>query len=390
MTDMNPVSTPPGLIDRAKSILLKPKSEWEVIDAEPASIGSIFIGYAMILAAIPPLAGLIGGQMFGYGALGISFRPSLVGAVGSAIAQYVFSLIGLFVLAWLINMLAPRFGGQKDMVKAVKVAAYSATASWLAGIFLLLPMLGILSILGLYSLYLLYLGLPRLMRAQADKAMPYTIVTIVAAILLSLLAGAVAAPFSRFAAPSVGDSAVDGQMTIPGVGTVDLGKLDAAGKKMEEAARKMEDAAKTGAPTVTLSPSALQALLPERIGRFERTEIESAGMAGGAQASARYQAGDDDMKVEIIDMAAMGAMTGIGAAFNVQSNRETATGYERTQTVDGQLVNESWDKESRDGKYATSIANRFMLSASGTVANIDELKSAVQTIGPEKLAAMAQ
>ena len=70
--------------------------------------------------------------------------------------------------------------------------------------------------------------------------------------------------------------------------------------------REYEDAAKTGAPTVTLSPSALQALLPERIGRFERTEIESAGMAGGAQASARYQAGDDDMKVEIIDMAAMG------------------------------------------------------------------------------------
>ena len=61
MTDMNPVSTPPGLIDRAKSILLKPKSEWEVIDAEPASVGSIFIGYAMILAAIPPLAGLVGG-----------------------------------------------------------------------------------------------------------------------------------------------------------------------------------------------------------------------------------------------------------------------------------------------------------------------------------------
>jgi len=78
-------------------------------------------------------------------------------------------------------------------------------------------------------------------------------------------------------------------MTIPGVGTVDLGKLDAAGKKREEAARKMEDAAKTGAPAVALSPSALQALLPERIGRFERTEIESAGMAGGAQASARIR-----------------------------------------------------------------------------------------------------
>lgn len=390
MTDMNPLSTPPKLIDRAKNILARPRPEWDVIDTEPGSVGSIFTSYAMILAAIPPLAGLIGGQIFGHGALGITYRPSLTAAIGGAVAHYVLSLVGLFVLAWLINMLAPRFGGQKDSLKAFKVAAYAGTAGWLAGIFMLLPMLGVLGLLGLYSFYLLYLGLPRLMRVPTDRAMPYTIVTIVAAALLFILAGALTAPFARLASPTMADGTMEGEMSIPGVGTVDLGKLEAAGKKMEEATRKMEEATKPGAAAVALAPSALQALLPDRIGRFERIEIESAGMAGGAQASARYRAGEDDMKVEIIDMAAMGAMAGIGAAFNVQSNRETATGYDRTKTIDGRLVSESWDRESRDGKYATSIGNRFMLSASGTVASIDELKAAVDAVGPDKLTAMAQ
>ena len=76
MTDMNPVSTPPGLIDRAKSILIKPKSEWEVIDAEPASIGSIFIGYFFNLG--------IGGCFGSSGSVGKRF------VVSGNLSGYVF------------------------------------------------------------------------------------------------------------------------------------------------------------------------------------------------------------------------------------------------------------------------------------------------------------
>jgi hypothetical protein len=75
------------------------------------------------------------------------------------------------------------------------VAAYSSTASWLAGIFGLVPALSWLGILGLYSLYLLYLGLPVLMKAPKEKALMYTVIVTFSAIILFLVTGLVAATF---------------------------------------------------------------------------------------------------------------------------------------------------------------------------------------------------
>ncbi len=106
-------------------------------------------------------------------------------------SQFVLALAGTFVLALIIDGLAPTFGGQKNQVQALKVAAYSSTASWVAGIFMILPTLGWLGILGLYSLYLLYLGLPRVMKAPQDKAMGYTVIVIVCAIVLYVVIGAI-------------------------------------------------------------------------------------------------------------------------------------------------------------------------------------------------------
>jgi hypothetical protein len=50
-------------------------------------------------------------------------------------------------------------------------------------------MLGLLA--GLYGLYILYLGLPRLMRVTEDKAVGYTVVVIVAYIVLFFVFAAI-------------------------------------------------------------------------------------------------------------------------------------------------------------------------------------------------------
>jgi hypothetical protein len=101
----------------------------------------------------------------------------------------------VYVLALIIDALAPNFGGVSNQVQALKVAAYSSTASWVAGIFGLIPPLSWLGVLGLYSLYLLYLGLPILMKSPPDKAAGYTGVVIIAAIVLFLVIGLVAGTF---------------------------------------------------------------------------------------------------------------------------------------------------------------------------------------------------
>jgi Yip1 domain len=192
-----------NLVDRVKNILLTPKTEWPVIEAEQTDIKSLYVGYIMILAAIPAIAGIIGSMLFG-GMMGaVAGRAGLgVGlgggfAIAHGIAQYVVALIVIFVFAFIVDALAPSFGGQKSQINALKLVAYSATAGWVASIATIIPVLGwIVAIVGsLYGIYLLYLGLPVLMKCPEDKSVIYLIVSVVIYIVLywvfmSLILGA--------------------------------------------------------------------------------------------------------------------------------------------------------------------------------------------------------
>ena len=179
-----------SLVNRAKGILLNPKAEWPVIDTEPATVGSLYTGYIIPLAAIPAIASFVGLSVIGISVLGFSLRVPAGTALTSAAVQYALSLAGTFVLALIIDALAPSFGGQKNQVQALKVAAYASTASWVAGLFLLLPSLAILAAIGgLYSLFLIFLGLPVVMKAPQDKAVGYTVVVIVVAVVLYFVIG---------------------------------------------------------------------------------------------------------------------------------------------------------------------------------------------------------
>lgn len=180
------------LVGRVKAILMTPKTEWPVIATETATVGSLYTGYVIPLAAIPAVSALIGYSVIGVSFLGGAIKLPMSWSLQYAAVTYAFSLVAVYVLALIIDALAPSFGGQKSPIQALKVAAYSSTASWVAGIFLLIPSLGILQILGLYSLVLLFLGLPVLMKAPEDKAVGYTAVVAIAAVVLWVVIGAVA------------------------------------------------------------------------------------------------------------------------------------------------------------------------------------------------------
>jgi hypothetical protein len=195
-----------NLIERVKRILLSPKSEWEVIDAEQTTAAQLYTGYIAPLAAIGPVAQFIGFSLFGISLPGPNYRVPIGAGLTSAIVSFVLSLGGTYVLALIIDALAPTFNGQRNQVQALKVAAYSSTAYWLAGIFALLPGLWILGLLGLYSVYLLYLGLPVLMKTPRNRALVYTGVVIIAAIVLGILISTLAnlflnVPGSRMTMP---------------------------------------------------------------------------------------------------------------------------------------------------------------------------------------------
>ena len=74
----------------------------------------------------------------------------------------------------------------------MKVAVFSWTPSWIAGILIIIPALSPITILlSLYSLYIFYLGLPILMDTPQDKALGYFVVTILLSIVVFILIGTV-------------------------------------------------------------------------------------------------------------------------------------------------------------------------------------------------------
>lgn len=378
-----------GMVGRVQRILLKPKEEWPRIAAEPATAKETFVKWAVPLAAIPAVASFLGGQLFGYGAFGIRYQPAFGPALTSAVLQYAMALVGVWVIALIIDWLAPNFGATRGKDAAMKVAAYSYTAGWVAGILMIVPSLAIIAgLAGLYGFYLLWLGLPIVMRAPADKATTYTAVTVAAAIVVYLIAGAIVGAVASSAAmgPTYSAGTASGTISVPGGGSVDLGKLDAAARQMEAQAK--------GAPAKLVAGADLQALLPASVGGWTRTAIEneSGGAAGigAATATGTYTQGSDQIKLSVSDLGAMGALAGLGAAFNVNASKETADGYERTTTADNRMINEKWNWGARRGSYTTVLGNRFSISAEGTAPSADAFKTVVAAVDAGRLAALAR
>ena len=191
-----------NIVERAKNILVSPKTEWEVVKGEQSSVADLFTKYVMILALIPVIATFIGQSIVGVslGPFG-SFKIPVSNGILYAVVQYILTLVGVYVTALVIDALAPSFGSTKDMIASLKVVVYSWTAAWIAGIFSIIPVIGILGILGLYSLYLLYLGLKIVKDTPQDKLVGYVVVSIIVMLVIYFVIGAIVA---AVALPSLG------------------------------------------------------------------------------------------------------------------------------------------------------------------------------------------
>ena len=213
-----------GLVARAKAMILSPKGEWPVVAAETESVQDVFLHYVVPLAAIGPIASFVGGQAFGIGAFGFKYHPSLVSGLTTAVTGYILGLVSIFVISWIANFLAPKFDGRDNFAQAFKLCAYAFTASWVAGVFGLIPSLSVLGLLGLYSLYLFYLGATPMVQVPEDKATGYTAVTVIAAIVVSFIVAAITVPLTASvagaSAVSMASDPEKVEVNLPGYGTL--------------------------------------------------------------------------------------------------------------------------------------------------------------------------
>ena len=193
-----------NLGERIKGILLKPKEEWQTISGEATTIPELYKTYIVILAAIGPVASIIGMSIVGISLpFAGSFRIPITTSIASAIVHYILTLAGVYILALIIDGLAPTFSGEKSIDQAFKVATYAYTPGWVVGIIALIPSLSPLGILGLYGLYLLYVGLPVLMKSPKEKSLGYTIAVIIAAIVIFVVISYISRVFISYPTPSM-------------------------------------------------------------------------------------------------------------------------------------------------------------------------------------------
>lgn len=182
------------MIQRIKDILFKPKDTWPQIKAEATGIGQVFTGYAMILAALPAVCGFLGFTLIGqsYGPITGFFRIPFTAALVWAIVWYALTLVSLYINGLIINALAPSFGSKQSAVNAYKLAVYSATPGFIAGILSIIPALGILVMLiGLYSFYLLFVGMPIMMETPKEKHVGYFVVSLIIMLIIYFIVGGI-------------------------------------------------------------------------------------------------------------------------------------------------------------------------------------------------------
>jgi hypothetical protein len=374
-----------GLIARVQNILLRPGPEWDVIDYETATVPGLFVGYACLLAAIPLIASVLQHLLF--------IHWLMVPLFVIAVLGYVASLLGAFLTGFIIDILAPNFGGQRNLTQAMKLSVYSYTAVWVAGILNILPVLGILVLIaGLYGLYILYLGLPKLMKSPPDRAPAYLLVSVVVVIVVNIVIGVVIASVTTVmtAGALIGGASA---LSAAGVHGGDLGKLEAASQQLAAAGAAAGGAGAPGGsdakPIVAVDPVRLKALLPGTVGGLPETETSSTSAAPGgisaSNAEAVYSQGDQRIDLKVTDLGTMGALGGLAGVLSVQSDQQSSSGYKHVGKINGRMTTEEWNNTSRTGTFGVLVADRIMVEANGTNVSIDDLKAAVSAVGPDRV-----
>jgi len=405
-----------SLVDRVQSILLKPKQTWPVIAAESADVASIYSSYLVILAAIPAIASFIGLTLVGVGGFGLSYRVPIGTGLVQMVVRYVVSLVMIFVMALIVDALAPTFGGTKNQVQALKLVAYGSTAAFVGGIFGIIPSLWILGLLAsIYSIYLFYTGISVLMRCPPEKAGAYTAVVIVVAIVIGVILGALMAMLSPMSRTGLGGMAsAGGDMTIkaPNGATVTINsdsmtamaqRMEAAGKRAEAAQNSGDPAAAgkaagemlaamTGGNAAPIAAADLKNLLPDSVGDMKRNSVEASGGQAmgiaGSTAKASYANENRRLNLAITDTGGLAGLAAMAGWANMTMDKETDGKVEKVYKDGARTMHEEYRKDGSRAEVTVILANGVIVEADGNKMDVDSLKKVIAGVDLGKIEAM--
>ncbi|MCX6251253.1 MAG: YIP1 family protein [Bacteroidetes bacterium] len=194
----DPIPGKSNLFQRVINIIIKPNQEWNVIAGEQPNTLKLIGGYVIILALIPAVSAFIKYGIIGFSYGGYTSR-SIVSGIQTGLVQLLSAIIGVYLLAWVIDLLAPTFNSEKNFGRSLQLAVYASTPQWVAGFLLLLStsLSMLIMLFGLYAIYLLVVGMPVMKGTPKDKLVGYIILTIVAMIVIGLVIALILGVFLR-------------------------------------------------------------------------------------------------------------------------------------------------------------------------------------------------
>jgi hypothetical protein len=437
-----PESLAGSLISRVKNMILTPRTEWPVIEREATSIGQLYVSYVAPLALLAALLAFIHVTVIGvHLPFGGTIRQPVTTGLMSVVMTLVGAFVGLLVVGFVINVLAPTFDATRDMRQAVKTAAYAFTPAWVGAVFGLLPVFSILLQLAAdcYAIYVLYLGLPVMMRGKPEKAAGYTATVVVCTIILGFVVGAVMAgvgiatggALAHLAPQSEATKAAERDQAAATVGNViggmlgtdDKGKQD-LGSALSKVAAAGEQASSGTPGTASSEKSAqdagqavgglvaalggalggdhrvspvdfktLKAMLPESLPGMSRTNASGEARQGlgmeATNATGTYRNADGaTVELTISDASAVSGLMEMAESLPTTTNSESDSGYEKDVVLSGHKVHEKYDTHSRHGELQALVAKRFTVELTGDGVDMSTLESALGTVDLGKLESM--
>lgn len=402
---------PLNLIQRITDILLNPDNTWPLIAQEPANAASIYRNYLIFLAAIPAVAGLIGHQLDDARVFEARICPPFIASLVNMLALYALGLATVFVLTFIVNSLAPSFGGQKNQINAMKLAAYGATAGFVGGMFALVPAFSMLGSIGVfYSVYLIYIGLPVLMKCPPDKALSYIVAVGVwvtgagvifwgvSAIFMSGLPMQLECPRSKAFGHnataivwSVAAGVLFGALSTA-IFMSRLGRRIGGTEGDSLSVKTPGENSKMAAVTGDLRTQDLGVLVPVRLGALQRKSIEAqSGQSIGMRDSsfkASYVAGNQRIDLSITYLGIRrGSLVRAdwGKAMGAQKGPETMVKIFQRGLV---MVREEFRTDGRGGKISMLLTKGVMVEAQGQGMDGTTLKAALLNVNFSPVEAM--
>ncbi len=176
-------------------LMYHPKEEWAEIKKENYSVSHVYFSHLIFLAALPPLALLIGTTQVGWSLSGTSYiKLTMDSAIPIAVAFYFALLVGVWFMAYCVHWMEKTFGADASMERCIVFTVFTSTPMFFAGLAGLLPILWLDFFVVLaavvYTVYLLYIGVPIFMDIPEERGFIFasSILTVGLCVLVGMMA----------------------------------------------------------------------------------------------------------------------------------------------------------------------------------------------------------